>query len=130
MGASLRRRESSWGRLGGVLEPAWKRLGASWRLLGSVLSFCGRFLWRLGSSWRRLAVLFILSRAESSKMLFSSEISMFFLVPRLHFRNGNHWKIDVDRFLGDSRMLLGSSWLALGCFCLVLVGCWALSGRT
>ena len=53
---------------------------------------------------------------------------MIVLVPGLHFRNENHWKIDLDRFLGDSRMLMGSSWLALGCFCLVLAGCTRLLG--
>ena len=87
-----------------------ERLGAFWRLLASVLRLFGGFLWRLGGSWRRVAVLFILRRAESSKMQFVSEISMIFLVPGMHFRNENQWKIDLDSSEGDP----GCSWAALG----------------
>lgn len=88
---------TSWGRLGasnGRLEGVLHVLGRSWGMLGSssrrleafwerlggviVLGPFGSFLGRLGASWRHLEVLFILKRAESSKMQFFPRIFVDF----------------------------------------------------
>ena len=112
---------------------SWGRLGGVWRHLGAFLEASwGLFEASLGASWGRLEVLLILRRAESSKILFSNEITLIFLVPGMHFRNENQWKIDLDLSEGDP----GCSWAALGrllgafrWFWSAVRNFWTLSGR-
>ena len=59
--------EASWGRLGGVLGRLGDVPGASWAVLGRP----GSLLGRLGVSLEGSGVVAYLKRLESSKLLFS-----------------------------------------------------------
>ena len=87
----MRRLGDVLGRLGAFLEESWGILEASWKRL--------EVFWRLlVASWRFLeasrSVVYLLNGWKLKNGIFFNEILMIFLVLGMHFRNGNHWKID------------------------------------
>ena len=59
--AYLRIPGASWARLGFVLAPYWKRLGAPWARFGASWARLGLILARLGPSWAHLGRVLVLS---------------------------------------------------------------------